>query len=68
VLKSRFQNASKEQTSRRTSIFRYLVETVHREGPGFLMKGWLPAWFRLAPNTVLTFVFMEKLKEAFASR
>ncbi|KAF2183715.1 mitochondrial carrier [Zopfia rhizophila CBS 207.26] len=65
VLKSRFQNASNTESGKRTSIMRYIVETTRREGPGFLMKGWTPAWLRLAPNTVLTFVFMEKLKAIF---
>lgn len=68
VLKSRFQNASKAEGARRISIARYVVETVGQEGAGFLVKGWTPAWLRLAPNTVLTFVFMEKLKAVFAGR
>jgi dicarboxylate transporter 10 len=62
VLKSRFQNAT---SAGRVSIVRYVVDTAAKEGPGFLMKGWTPAWLRLAPNTVLTFVFMEKLKSFF---
>lgn len=66
VLKSRFQNARIENNSARTSILRYVLDTVAKEGPQFLMKGWMPAWLRLAPNTVLTFVFMERLKSLFA--
>jgi dicarboxylate transporter 10 len=65
VLKSRFQNASQNQGSQRLSVASYVADTIRKEGPSFLMKGWTPAWFRLAPNTVLTFVFMEKLKAAF---
>jgi solute carrier family 25 (mitochondrial dicarboxylate transporter), member 10 len=65
VLKSRFQNASQDPGSRRISVTRYVASTIQKEGAGFLMKGWVPAWFRLAPNTVLTFVFMEKLKALF---
>lgn len=64
VLKSRFQNAPTTD-GRRISIVRYVTETARKEGPGFLMKGWTPAWLRLAPNTVLTFVFLEKLKLFF---
>ncbi|KAF1996397.1 mitochondrial carrier [Amniculicola lignicola CBS 123094] len=66
VLKSRFQNAASVPGISRPSVFRYAVDTVRNEGPGFLMRGWTPAWLRLAPNTVLTFVFMEKLKAFFA--
>lgn len=65
VLKSRFQSASSAAS---TSLIRYVADTVRKEGPGFLMKGWLPAWCRLAPNTVLTFVFMEKLKSAWRAK
>jgi dicarboxylate transporter 10 len=65
VVKSRFQNSSQAKGARRISMVRYVAETVKQAGPGFLMKGWTPAWLRLAPNTVLTFVFMEKLKSMF---
>lgn len=58
VLKSRFQNMQGESRG----LVNYVAETIKKEGPGFLMKGWTPAWLRLAPNTVLTFVFMEKLR------
>lgn len=64
VLKSRFQNASSTE-GQKVSVIRYVADTARREGPGFLMKGWTPAWLRLAPNTVLTFVFLEKLKAFF---
>jgi solute carrier family 25 (mitochondrial dicarboxylate transporter), member 10 len=65
VVKSRLQSISKTQSARRISVVQYVIETVKKEGPGFLMKGWTPAWLRLAPNTVLTFVFLEKLKAVF---
>ncbi|KAF2737231.1 mitochondrial carrier [Polyplosphaeria fusca] len=65
VLKSRFQNAG--SGTRKVSLFRYVAETVRVEGSGFLMKGWTPAWLRLAPNTVLTFVFIEKLRSMFVA-
>ena len=68
VLKSRFQSASRADGAQRPNIVRYIAETMRKEGPQFLMKGWLPAWCRLAPNTVLTFVFMEKLKAAWRAR
>ncbi|KAK7728283.1 hypothetical protein SLS63_006731 [Diaporthe eres] len=56
VLKSRVQAASKSGSSITTQGLR-------NEGPLFLMKGWTPAWLRLTPHTILTFVFMEKLQD-----
>ncbi|KAM7190089.1 mitochondrial dicarboxylate transporter [Rhypophila sp. PSN 637] len=58
VLKSRIQSASQG-----SSLMQVVRHGLASEGPGFLMKGWTPAWLRLTPHTVLTFVFMEKLQE-----
>ena len=30
-----------------------------------LLKGWVPAFSRLGPQTILTFVFMEKMREFY---
>jgi len=40
-------------------MFEILRESLQKEGPRFLFKGWTPAFMRLGPNTVLLFVFME---------
>jgi dicarboxylate transporter 10 len=61
VLKSRLQSANgKSNVSRETAswsfieltvcqgIVKIVVDSMKREGPGFLMKGWTPAWLRLA--------------------
>lgn len=40
-------------------VFQILNQSLRREGPRFLFKGWTPAFMRLGPNTVLLFVFME---------
>ncbi|KAK4153970.1 mitochondrial dicarboxylate transporter [Chaetomidium leptoderma] len=58
VLKSRIQSAAQG-----SSVMQVIREGLSREGPMFLMKGWTPAWLRLTPHTVLTFVIMEKLQE-----
>lgn len=47
VLKSRFQNLSKAQGPQ-PSVVKYVIEIVGKEGPLVLMKGWTPAWMRLA--------------------
>jgi len=33
-----------------------------KEGPMFMFKGWLPAWTRLQPTTILIFLTLEQLK------
>ncbi|KAK3900661.1 mitochondrial dicarboxylate transporter [Staphylotrichum tortipilum] len=58
VLKSRIQSAAKG-----SSVIQVVRDGLAVEGPGFLMKGWTPAWLRLTPHTVLTFVIMEKLQK-----
>ncbi|KAK0721344.1 mitochondrial carrier domain-containing protein [Apiosordaria backusii] len=58
VLKSRIQSAAKGST-----VLQVVRDGLRQEGPVFLMKGWTPAWLRLTPHTVLTFVIMEKLQE-----
>lgn len=58
VLKSRIQSAGGS-----LSLAQVLARGVKQEGPLFLMKGWTPAWLRLTPHTILTFVFMEKLQD-----
>ncbi|KIV88280.1 hypothetical protein PV10_07975 [Exophiala mesophila] len=59
VLKSRVQNAVAVDGS----VVNIVTESLRTEGPRFLMRGWTPAWLRLAPNTVLTFVFIEQLQK-----
>lgn len=61
VLKSRVQNAVAVDGVK-PSLVKIIAESFRNEGPGFLMRGWLPAWVRLTPYTVLTFVFMEQLQ------
>ncbi|KAF8530999.1 mitochondrial carrier [Gautieria morchelliformis] len=48
-----------------SSMFNILTKSLRDEGPMFLFKGWTPAFVRLAPNTVLLFVFLEQLKKAW---
>ena len=62
VLKSRVQN-SVTTGGVRPSVVTIMKDAFKQEGPMFLMRGWTPAWLRLAPNTILTFVFMEQLKK-----
>lgn len=58
VLKSRMQSSAGKE-----GLAQVLGTGLREEGPRFLMRGWTPAWLRLTPHTVLTFVFMEKLRQ-----
>ncbi|KAJ9632872.1 hypothetical protein H2204_007602 [Knufia peltigerae] len=62
VLKSRVQNAVTIDGVK-PSVGKIIAESLRNEGPRFLFKGWTPAWLRLAPNTVLTFIFLEQLQK-----
>ncbi|KAK0120365.1 hypothetical protein ONS95_011768 [Cadophora gregata] len=68
VLKSRMQSAAASAERKSPGIVRIVTESLRNEGPGFLMKGWTPAWLRLAPNTVLMFLFMEQLQRLVAAK
>lgn len=61
VLKSRLQSTV-AMGSGRQSIIQVVRHSLKMEGPGFLMRGWTPAWLRLTPNTILMFIFMEQLQ------
>ncbi|KAF9968315.1 Mitochondrial dicarboxylate transporter [Mortierella alpina] len=58
VLKTRIMNSSGASTSSTKMLFR-IVKT---EGPMALFKGWLPAFLRLGPHTIVTFIVLEQLK------
>ncbi|KIK99893.1 hypothetical protein PAXRUDRAFT_780592 [Paxillus rubicundulus Ve08.2h10] len=49
-------------SSGKASAVQVLVKSLREEGPMFMFKGWTPAFMRLGPNTVLMFVFFERLK------
>ncbi|TFL06324.1 mitochondrial carrier [Pterulicium gracile] len=61
VLRSRVMSSSCN-----SGILEILKSSLREEGPRFLFKGWTPAFIRLAPNTVLLFVFYEQIKLAWA--
>ncbi|KAG0084229.1 Mitochondrial dicarboxylate transporter [Podila epicladia] len=58
VLKTRIMNSSGSSTSS-TKMFFHIVKT---EGPQAMFKGWLPAFLRLGPHTIVTFIVLEQLK------
>ncbi|KAE9395046.1 mitochondrial carrier [Gymnopus androsaceus JB14] len=59
VLKSRIMNASGPGSSSTIGAIRTAIAS---EGPTFMFKGWVPAWMRLQPTTILIFLTLEQLK------
>ena len=50
---------SVRHTQNAVSVF---TTTLRQEGPMALMKGWVPAYVRLGPHTIITFLTLEQLK------
>lgn len=59
VLKSRIMNASGPGSNSTLAVIRHSLRT---EGAMFAFKGWVPAWMRLQPTTILIFLILEQLK------
>lgn len=61
VLKTRVMNSKPGEIK---SILT-LISSTAKEGPLVFFKGYVPAFVRLAPQTILTFVFLEQLRLHF---
>ncbi|CAL1710385.1 unnamed protein product [Somion occarium] len=59
VLKSRIMTASGKESA---STLQVIKTSLRNEGAMFMFKGWLPAWTRLQPTTMLIFITLEQLK------
>ena len=44
------------------STMQVIRQSLRTEGAMFMFKGWLPAWTRLQPTTILIFLTLEQLK------
>lgn len=44
------------------STMAVIRQSFANEGPMFMFKGWVPAWSRLQPTTILIFLTFEQLK------
>lgn len=60
VIKTRIMSAHNAESRRPISLIVHMATT---EGIGSFFKGWLPAFIRLGPHTIVTFLVMERLKE-----
>ncbi|KAK9708497.1 hypothetical protein K7432_009594 [Basidiobolus ranarum] len=63
VIKTRVMNSAKHENA--VAVF---TSIVRNEGPGALFKGWLPAFMRLGPHTIITFITLEKIRQLWDSR
>ena len=61
VLKTRAMNAKPGEFKSLMDLFLYTAKL----GPLAFFKGYVPAFIRLAPHTILTFVFLEQLRANF---
>lgn len=59
VIKTRVMNAHKHHETAWTGM----VNSIKKEGPLFLFRGWLPSFIRLGPNTIIIFLTAEQLKK-----
>ncbi|KAI9304704.1 mitochondrial carrier domain-containing protein [Cunninghamella echinulata] len=60
VVKTRIMSAHVHDGTHPLKIMAHMVKT---EGLGSLFRGWMPAFIRLGPHTIVTFLVLEKLKE-----
>ena len=44
------------------STLQMIRQSMRNEGAMFMFKGWVPAWMRLQPTTMLIFITFEQLK------
>lgn len=46
------------------STMQVIKNSFKNEGAMFMFRGWVPAWTRLQPTTMLIFITLEQLKNA----
>lgn len=47
-------------------ILSSIAQIYKSEGPGALLRGWVPAYLRLGPHTIITFMALEQFKSAYS--
>jgi solute carrier family 25 (mitochondrial dicarboxylate transporter), member 10 len=62
VVKTRIMSAGGE-----IGIASLLKETTKREGWGWMLRGWVPSFIRLGPQTIATMIFFEQHKTWYRS-
>lgn len=65
VIKTRIMTAS--ASDRQMSSISIMTQMYKSEGIASFFKGWTPAFIRLGPQTILTFVVLEQFKKWHAA-
>ncbi|GAN02968.1 conserved hypothetical protein [Mucor ambiguus] len=60
VVKTRIMSAHLHDNRHPIKIMAHMIRS---EGVGSLFRGWMPAFVRLGPHTIVTFIVLEQLKE-----
>ncbi|KAI9246517.1 mitochondrial carrier domain-containing protein [Sporodiniella umbellata] len=60
VVKTRTMSAHTTTTRKPIKMMQHMIQT---EGVASLFRGWMPAFVRLGPHTIVTFIALEQLKE-----
>lgn len=60
VVRTRMMNSATKE-----SLWQVLRRSSLSEGPMWMLKGWLPSFIRLGPQTVLTMLFFEQHKNQY---
>ena len=63
VIKTRVMSASPAES--RGGIVHLLGDISRKEGVSLMFRGWLPAFVRLGPHTIATFLFLEEHKNIY---
>ncbi|KAJ2908976.1 hypothetical protein GGI21_002348 [Coemansia aciculifera] len=66
VVKTRVMNAGPGSPYK--NLGQAMVLIAREEGPLALYKGWTPAFVRMAPQTILTFIFLEQFRNLYWDR
>ncbi|KAF0467809.1 protein serine/threonine kinase [Gigaspora margarita] len=64
VIKTRTMNS----TGTKQGVMIMFTSIIRNEGPLALFKGWVPAFVRLTPQTVVTFMVLEQIKKFYDRR
>ncbi|GAB5587869.1 hypothetical protein Unana1_02769 [Umbelopsis nana] len=59
VIKTRIMSANKHEHQ---TVVKLMTDIVKTEGVRALFKGWTPAFLRLGPHTIVTFLVLEEMK------
>ena len=63
VLKTRAMNAKAGEFKGPLDLVRFTAA----QGPMAFFKGYVPAFVRLGPHTILTFIFLEQIRQNFGT-